>query len=146
MQRERKRRFGVNAIISRLMMALTPKRLFLSISASLSLFSALTLFSHAHLLSLKLSLNNVFFCVLSAGHTCPTGSTLSKLSFTKNKMLTLCQLSTERFLVSWRFLCLHSVVSIERSTVFICPRLPAGHHFPWQYSSAVQEVSQSSHL
>ena len=38
------------------MMALTPKRLFLSLSASLSLFSALTLFSHAHLWSLKLSL------------------------------------------------------------------------------------------
>ena len=40
----------------RLMMALTPKRLFLSLSASLSLFSALTLSSHAHLWSLKLSL------------------------------------------------------------------------------------------
>ena len=38
------------------MMALTPKRLFLSLSASLSLFSALTLSSHAHLWSLKLSL------------------------------------------------------------------------------------------
>ena len=50
------------------------------------------------------------------------------------------------FIVSWRFLCLHSVVSIERSTVFICSRLPAGHHFPWQYSSSVQMVSQSSHL
>ena len=36
--------------------ALTPKRLFLSLSASLSLFSALTLSSHAHLWSLKLSL------------------------------------------------------------------------------------------
>ena len=37
-------------------MALTPKRLFLSLSASVSLFSALTLSSHAHLWSLKLSL------------------------------------------------------------------------------------------
>ena len=45
MQRERKRRFGVNAIISHF-----------SLSASLSLFSALTLSSHAHLWSLKLSL------------------------------------------------------------------------------------------
>ena len=41
------------------MMALTPKRLFLSLSASLSLFSALTLFSHAHLWSLKLSLTKL---------------------------------------------------------------------------------------
>ena len=42
----------------RLMMALTPKRFF-SLSASLSLFSALTLFSHAHLWSLKLSLSRI---------------------------------------------------------------------------------------
>ena len=37
-------------------MALTPKRLFLSLSASLSLSPPLTLSSHAHLWSLKLSL------------------------------------------------------------------------------------------
>ena len=54
------------------MMALTPKRLFLSLSASLSLFSALTLSSHAHLWSLKLSLkmrvsSNELFSTLSIG-------------------------------------------------------------------------------
>ena len=49
MQRERKRRFGVNAIISHwLMMALTPKRLFLSLCISISLLRLYTFFSRSH--------------------------------------------------------------------------------------------------
>ena len=49
MQRERKRRFGVNAIISRLMMALTSKRLFLSLCISISLLRPYTFFSRSPL-------------------------------------------------------------------------------------------------
>ena len=56
MQRERKRRFGVNAIISRWWWRWR-RNVSFSLSASLSLFSALTLSSHPHLWSLKLSLN-----------------------------------------------------------------------------------------
>ena len=55
MQRERKRRFGVNAIISDWWWRWR-RNVSFSLSASLSLFSALTLSSHAHLWSLKLSL------------------------------------------------------------------------------------------
>ena len=53
MEREIKRRFGVNAIISllRLMMALTPKRLFLSLSISISLLRSYTFFSRSPLVS-----------------------------------------------------------------------------------------------
>ena len=59
MQRERKRRFGVNAIISLTDDGVDVETsLSLSLSASLSLFSALTLSSHAHLRSLKQSLKN----------------------------------------------------------------------------------------
>ena len=57
MQRERKRRFGVNAIISRLMMALTPKRLFLSLCISISLLRSYTFFSRSPLVSKTLSLS-----------------------------------------------------------------------------------------
>ena len=82
----------------RLMMALTPKRLFLSLcisdwwwrwrrnvsfslSASLSLFSALTVSSHAHLWSLKLSLkmrvsSNELFSTLKSYHRVYPSSSL----------------------------------------------------------------------
>ena len=47
MQRERKRRFGVNAIISWQMMVSTPKRLFLSLCISIPLLRLYTFFSRS---------------------------------------------------------------------------------------------------
>ena len=72
-EKERKRRFGVNAIISldwwwwqsRLMMALTPKRLFLSFS----LFSCLSLFS-AFFLALTIGSINIFWKCVWARKSC----------------------------------------------------------------------------